>query len=546
MTITIQNVLDNNETRDAKRILRKAVIAAVDAGGAVALNAVNDCVEAATQSRLVNDESHPCTRKIASVTFNQILDRMNVEALTIVLNAECLALETKTRGSNGGIRYMQQAFINEDSADIWPFEDAGWSETLKSKDVTDLTGWLDVQEVVLDDDVGAVDDEFEALFPSKASNWDEDLLTIANMAAARATNGDVESIYDMYSTVGSLTEKIEELKSRPSTAAPQEVHATGDIPNGSPRRAIASDVFGISDPLLNFEITVYDWDGPNPLVPSKMPWFKFDVDVLADALWARERKQNAWFVGHTGTGKSTNVEQICAYTGNMFQRVNFDSDITRLEFVGKVDVTTDDDGAQVTTFTDGILPIAMQMPCILMLDEADAVRGDIAYVLQPVLEGKSLRLLEDGGRMVHPHPEFCIMATANTVGAGDNTGMYSAAVKMQSKAAMNRYNIFINVGYMETSDEMDVICKVVPNVHAETITHLSNFVEKYRHAMDIGEITSPISPRNTITIAQYTTDFEKRIGVDSAFKRALERNLFNSMDEGERAIAVGIADRVIA
>ena len=186
MTITIQNVLDNNETRDAKRILRKAVIAAVDAGGAVALNAVNDCVEAATQSRLVNDESHPCTRKIASVTFNQILDRMNVEALTIVLNAESIALEHLT--STGGIRHMQQAFINEDSADIWPFDDVGWSERLKSKDDTDLTDWLDVQEVVLDDDVEAVDDEFEALFPSKASNWDEDLLTIANMAAARATN----------------------------------------------------------------------------------------------------------------------------------------------------------------------------------------------------------------------------------------------------------------------------------------------------------------------------------------------------------------------
>lgn len=532
MTITIQNVLDHNETRDAKRILRRAVLAAVDAGGAVALKAVNDCVEAATESRLVNDESHPHTRKIASVTFNQILDRMNVAALTIVLNAECMT-------GNGGIRYMQQAFINEDSAEIWPFDDAGWSEALKSTTEEDLTPWLDVQEVVQDDDV-------EAVSTVRPSNWDEDLLTIANMAAARATNGDVESIYDMYSTVGSLTEKIEELKSRPATAAPQEVHATGDIPNGSPRRALASDVFGISDPLLNFEITVYDWDGPNPLVPSKMQWFKFDVDVLADALWARERKQNAWFVGHTGTGKSTNVEQICAYTGNMFQRVNFDSDITRLEFVGKVDVKTDDDGAQVTTFTDGILPIAMQMPCILMLDEADAVRGDIAYVLQPVLEGKSLRLLEDGGRMVHPHPEFCIMATANTVGAGDNTGMYSAAVKMQSKAAMNRYNIFINVGYMDTSDEMDVICKVVPDVNAATITHLTNFVNKYRHAMDIGEITSPISPRNTITIAQYTTDFEKRIGVNDAFKRALERNLFNSMDEGERAIAVGIADRVIA
>ena len=526
MTITIQQIINLNSNRDAKRILRKAI---QEVANRRRNGVVERIVMAAEQSRLINDTTHPYTRKIESITFNQILDRMNIPSLVYVLT-----LGVGEVASDVGLEAMVKAFVEEsDDADAWPFaniQGEGRNDTI----ITDL---LDVEE-----NSGCAIIQTQ----NATSNWDEELLTIANMAAERATNGQVKSIYDMYETVGTLTGVVEELKSRPTAVAPQKVQATGDIPNGSPRRAKASEVFGIKDTLLNFEITVYDWDSVNPLVPAKMHHFKFDVDVLADALWARERKQNAWFVGHTGTGKSTNVEQICAYTGNMFQRVNFDSDITRLEFVGKVDVTTDEAGAQVTTFTDGILPIAMQMPCILMLDEADAVRGDIAYVLQPGLEGKSLRLLEDGGRMVEPHPEFCIMATANTVGAGDNTGMYSAAVKMQSKAAMNRYNIFIHVDYMKVCDEMDVIRKIVPNVNQKTIENLDKFVTAYRGAIEIGEITAPISPRNTITIAQYTSDFEGRIGVSKAFKRALERNLFNSMDEGEKAIAVGIADRVLA
>ena len=79
-----------------------------------------------------------------------------------------------------------------------------------------------------------------------------------------------------------------------------------------------------------------------------MPHFKYDIDALADLLWARETKKNAWLVGHTGTGKSTLVEQVCASTGTMFQRVNFDSEITRFEFVGDKDIVIDDDGNQVT------------------------------------------------------------------------------------------------------------------------------------------------------------------------------------------------------
>ena len=537
MTITIQNVIENNTNRGAKSILRKAIQEVANLRGK---QLVDRIVLTAEQSRLVNEATHPHTRQIQSVTFNQILDRMNIPALCHVL------WHSGDQGtSDRGLEAMVAAFIEESvDADTWPFDQHKVSPVSVGEAIMDveLTHLVKVTTASSHEDF----QQIQAAKTSTSTPWDEELLTIANMAAERATNGDVKSIYDMYETVGTLTGVVEELRSRPTAIAPQQVQATGDIPNGTPRREKASKVFGVKHKLLDFEITVYDWDGDNPLVPSKMPHFKFDVDVLADALWARERKQNAWFVGHTGTGKSTNVEQICAYTGNMFQRVNFDSDITRLEFVGKVDVTTNEAGEQVTSFTDGILPIAMQMPCILMLDEADAVRGDIAYVLQPVLEGKSLRLLEDGGRMVEPHPEFCIMATANTVGAGDSTGMYSAAVKMQSKAAMNRYNIFIHVDYMKVSDEMDMIRKVVPDVHEKTIESLDKFVTAYRSAINIGEITAPISPRNTITIAQYTSDFHGRIGVTNAFKRALERNLFNSMDEGERAIAVGIADRVLA
>ena len=513
--ITIQNIIENNSTKDAQRILRKVIEAIVGDHDTSYL------VEAARNSAIVNGAA-PGSKKIASVTFNQILDRMTTDALVMFINLE---LAHSTNGLITTKCSFDDAGCEWDNKESWPFERL--SRTLVLTDV-DITEYVNVDPVA------------EPTPPASSHGvaFNDDMLNIANMAMDKATFGKVTNI-------ATVLEELEELRNRPATTAvaPQPVQASGDIPDGKPVRMNAQDVFNLKDKLLDFDITAYDWDGINPLVPSIMQYFKFDVDALADLLWAREKNKNAWLVGHTGTGKSTLVEQVCAYTRTMFQRVNFDSDITRLEFVGKVDVTTDDDGNQVTTFTDGILPTAMQMPCVLMLDEADAIRGDIAYVLQPVLEGKSLRLLEDAGRMVHPHPEFTIVATANTAGSGDTTGMYSAAVKMQSAAAMNRYNVFINVDYMAVDDEMQVIKSMVPTLSKTIEQKLGSFITYYRNAIRIGEVTKPISPRNTITIAQYANDFEDRLGHAAAFQRALERNLFNAMDEGERAIAIGIADR---
>ena len=516
--ITIQNVIDNNSTKDAQRILRKVIEAAL------ANVDKSEAVTAAQFSTIVNGPA-PASKKMASVTFNQILDRMTMDALIYTINLHAQEIAGL---SDCPVAHMAWSFnrANEhaDYRETWPFDHIDLPQVTS----TEITAWLNVDPVA------------EPTPPASSHGvaFNDDMLNIANMAMDKATFGKVTNI-------ATVLEELEELRNRPATTAvaPQPVQASGDIPDGKPVRMNAQDVFNLRDKLLDFDITAYDWDGINPLVPSIMQHFKFDVDALADLLWAREKNKNAWLVGHTGTGKSTLVEQVCAYTRTMFQRVNFDSDITRLEFVGKVDVTTDEDGNQVTTFTDGILPTAMQMPCVLMLDEADAIRGDIAYVLQPVLEGKSLRLLEDAGRMVHPHPEFTIVATANTAGSGDTTGMYSAAVKMQSAAAMNRYNVFINVDYMAVDDEMQVIKSMVPTLSKTIEQKLGSFITYYRNAIRIGEVTKPISPRNTITIAQYANDFEDRLGHAAAFQRALERNLFNAMDEGERAIAIGIADR---
>ena len=190
------------------------------------------------------------------------------------------------------------------------------------------------------------------------------------------------------------------------------------------------------------------------------------------------------------------------------------------------------------------MPKAMQLPVVMLLDEYDAIRADISYVMQPVLEGGALRLLEDGGRMVHPHPDFHIMATANTVGTGDSSGLYASAVKVQSRASINRFPVFIKVDYLSSVEEMALVKKFAPQLSSSAYNMLCDFVTHYRAGFADGTIATPISPRNTITIGKYVADFEGRLGTNVAVKRALEMNVMNTIDEGDSIAVTGIMDRI--
>ena len=528
-TLTIKQITDQYNSRDAQAILRNVVIQ---------LTHEDDWAEiiaTAKTSQLVNTD-HPDSRKMRSVSRSQILDRMNVKALSLLVTwlsdeGDHLPWSQHVISGLGGVVMNGRMAVSE-----WPFrayqtDDVNWGEVANHAfEVADPENGTEAAVAEGDSDT-----------PSYSVS--DDIATAANVLLRVATGGAMDDLQSLLNEVVSLRNKA----AQPAVVAvPAAVQSSGDIPAGTGFYVNAQRVFGVTHELLDFDITTYEWDGNNPLVPAKNDDYCFDASILADALWALESKSNAWLTGHTGTGKSTFVSQICAYTGRMLARVNMDSGIERPDFVGSVEVTTDDDGVQVTRFKDGVLPKAMQMPCVLLLDEYDAVRPDISYVMQPVLEGEPLRLLEDGGRMVYPHPDFRIMATANTVGSGDSSGMYASAVKVQSRASINRFNTFIKVGYLPVCDEMKIVKKYAPNMSPEAGKMIENFVTYYRQGFLDGVIATPISPRNTITIGKYVNAFERRIGAVDAVKRALEMNVMLTIDEADAIAVKGIMDRTTA
>ena len=235
--------------------------------------------------------------------------------------------------------------------------------------------------------------------------------------------------------------------------------------------------------------------------------------------------------GYHGTGKSTHIEQVAARLNWPCVRVNLDSHISRLDLVGK-DAIVLDNGKQVTEFREGVLPWALQNPVAIVFDEYDAGRADVMFVIQRVLEVSGKLTLLDNNRVINPHQNFRLFATANTVGLGDTTGLYHGTQQI-NQGQMDRWSIVSTLNYLPPEAEEEIVLSKVPNFRAKdgkkTINSMVSIANLTRNGFISGDLSTVMSPRTVITWAENTNIIED---IDLAFKLTF----FNKCDEMERPI----------
>jgi cobaltochelatase CobS len=235
--------------------------------------------------------------------------------------------------------------------------------------------------------------------------------------------------------------------------------------------------------------------------------------------------------GYHGTGKSTHIEQVAARLNWPCVRVNLDSHISRLDLIGK-DAIVLKDGKQITEFREGVLPWSLQNPVAIVFDEYDAGRADVMFVIQRVLEVAGKLTLLDNNRVINPHQNFRLFATANTVGLGDTTGLYHGTQQI-NQGQMDRWSIVSTLNYLPTDAEEKIVISKVPNFSTkegkETIKSMVAIAELTRNGFISGDLSTVMSPRTVITWAENTNIIED---IDLAFKLTF----FNKCDEMERPI----------
>lgn len=272
------------------------------------------------------------------------------------------------------------------------------------------------------------------------------------------------------------------------------------------------------------DLEIEGFDKPSEYVPELDESYIFDPETTSAILAGIQHDLRVLIQGYHGTGKSSHIEQVAARLNWPCFRLNLDAHISRLELIGK-DAITLDDGKQVTSFKEGILPWAIQQPMILVLDEYDAGRPEVMFVIQRLLEAESALVLPDQNRAIKPHKMFRLFGTSNTVGMGDATGMYHGTNAL-NQAQLDRWNVVSRLNYLPEEKEVEIVLAKVPSFHnrRDDVVKMVRLAGLTRTGFVAGDVATVMSPRTVIMWAQNAEIF------DDAY-RAFQLTFLNRTDE---------------
>ncbi|MDN6330695.1 MAG: AAA family ATPase, partial [Brachybacterium sp.] len=202
-------------------------------------------------------------------------------------------------------------------------------------------------------------------------------------------------------------------------------------------------------------------------------------------------------------------EQIAARLNWPLMRVNLDGQISRADLVGKDQVVIED-GQPRTAFEEGVIPYALTRPMALVFDEYDAGRPEVMFIIQRLLERDGQFTLTEQNRVIRPHPNFRLFATANTVGLGNINGLYHGVNRL-NQAQLDRWNIIASLDYLAPDEEFFVVTGQVPEaaetVGADGVRAMIEVAALTRSGFAAGDVSALMSPRTVISWAQNSVIF---------------------------------------
>lgn len=298
----------------------------------------------------------------------------------------------------------------------------------------------------------------------------------------------------------------------------------------SNRQKISTSVATAFNLNVNPGLMVDAYSEPCHFTPKMDPNYQFRQEILSDILawWGvgAKLKDGLYLTGPTGSGKSSVICQLAARLNLPVQRMTAHSRLEMPDMVGQHIIIDGD-----LVWQDGPLTIALREGHIFLLDEFDLLDPGTAAGLNGIVEGAPLVLAQNGGEVVHQHPDFRFVATGNTNGGGDRLGVFQGTLQ-QNAALMDRTWV-VEVLYPTKEQEMAILEAVVPEVKSEirsTVIDIANEIRGMFMGSDgsPGAIEVTMSTRTLIRWTYLSWFFQNKIlqGINP-YDYALDRALAN-------------------
>lgn len=285
---------------------------------------------------------------------------------------------------------------------------------------------------------------------------------------------------------------------------------------------------------------------PCSYTPKIDPDYIFHDSSRDLIVWLLNPKDPIYVFGPTGSGKTSCIKQLAA-------RLNYPVfEVTghgRLEFSDMTGHHTVRNGDMV--FEYGPLSLAMKYGGLFLLNEIDLTSPDVAAGLNGILDGSPLCIPENGGEIINPHPYFRFAATANTNGAGDDTGLYQGTQR-QNLAFSDRF-MLCEITYPEASVEEQLLGNKYPDLPAKLRKTMINFANEVRKLFmgesQNGDLTDCLevtfSTRSLLRWADLTVRFQPlaKQGIQPV-TYAMDRALAYRASKESRAMLHELAQRM--
>lgn len=220
-----------------------------------------------------------------------------------------------------------------------------------------------------------------------------------------------------------------------------------------------------------------------------------DLELLE---YAHKSRHNVLISGDTGVGKTHCVSAHAESISLPFVSIACNGATNPDQMFGMFMPSTEGKGFE---WVDGVVTSLVRHGGVLLLDEVNFMKADIAAALHPLLDSRrTLTLVENGGEVIKAHEDFQVVACINPNYEG---------TRPLNEAFKNRFALQVEFDYEGNSE--DILIDGRPS--------LLELADRLRESRENGTITTPVSTNALMEFCEFVED----IGMEFAISNFVNR-----------------------